>query len=343
MPTTYAVPNGRTVFTPSLFTSNGSTQVVDNTTSGTSGFKPDLLWIKTRNVVSPCYSLDSISGVDYVLTTNSTNAQSNLATFVNSFNTNGFTMGTGNYASTNTVVGWQWKAGGGTTNTNTSGTITSTTSVNQAAGFSVVSYTGNGVAGATIGHGLGATPSMVITKSRSSSQIWIVYHQAVGKSNYLELDSTAAQASASNWIDTSPTLITQNTTGASVNANGTTYIAYCWAQVPGFSSFGSYTGNGSANGPFIYTGFKPAYVMIKQYSSAGESWYIWDSSRSPYNSMTNILVANVSNAETTNAFPVNSLSNGFQIPTTWTGINGSGTGYIYIAFAENPSKYANAS
>jgi hypothetical protein len=332
------------------YAGNGtSSNTINNADNGTVGFKPDLVWAKDRTNAASNILVDSVRGVSNVLVSNSTGADQSLPSYITSLNSNGFSVGTSATdlnASANNYVAWQWQAGQGTTSSNTNGSITSTVSVNATAGFSIVSYTGNGVAGATIGHGLGAAPQFIIVKGRTNVNDWNVYHQALGNTQALFLDTTNGAVTNINlWNNTSPTssVITLGN-GNNGNQNTITYVAYCWAQVAGFSQFGSYTGNNSADGPFIYTGFRPKFVLFK---CAGNTsgWMIADTSRSPYNVSAAALFPNSSNAEYTVASDVgiDFLSNGIKIRGQGGETNYySGTQYIYAAFAENPFKYANA-
>jgi hypothetical protein len=319
-----------------LYTGTGTTNVIVNQGQ----FKPDLIWLKQRSVVGNHGLYDSIRGISNRLISNLTNAEASVP--LDSFNTNGFTT-TSNYNNLGeTIVGWQWQAGQGSTSSNTSGSITSTVSVNATAGFSVVTYTGNGATGATVGHGLGVAPKMVIVKQRSSTEAWVVGHQNLTGWNYIvNLNSTAAQFIPSTQCLGTPTS-TNIVVGpnAATNSNTATYVAYCWAEIAGFSKFGSYTGNGSADGPFVYTGFRPKYVLLK--STGVENWFVFDSSRNTYNVTTARLYPALSNAEDTNLNTLDLLSNGFKFRDTNVAWNGSGTTYIYMAFAENPFKNANA-
>ena len=277
---------------------------------------------------------------------NTTSAESSYG-ILPSINSNGFTVFTnGTYLASNesggTYVGWQWKAGG-TAVSNTAGTITSSVSANTTAGFSVVTYTGTG-ANATVGHGLGVAPSLVICKDRSAAQGWITYHISSGATNYLVLNATtAATASSTAWNNTAPTSSVFSV-GVNSGTGGLTdpYVAYCWAPVAGYSAFGSYTGNGSADGPFIYTGFRPRWLMIKRTDST-QNWIIVDTSRDTYNVANKRLFANLSDAEDT-GIPnyMDMVSNGFKCRDSNVSYNASGGTYIYAAFAENPLKYANA-
>ena len=311
------------------------------------GFKPDLVWMKSRNAARNHELVDSVRGTAYTLFSNLTNAEAS-DTRISSFNSNGFTYTTNsNSANTgDTDVAWQWQAGQGTTSSNTSGSITSTVSVNATAGFSVVTYTGNSTAGATVGHGLGVAPSFIIVKCRNFATEWYVKATAISgaSNNALKLQSTDAVTSAFNyWNSTAPTS-TVFTLGNDGGVNGAAnYVAYCWTPITGFSAFGSYTGNGSTNGPFVYVGFRPKFVIIKR-TDASDNWYTFDSARSGYNYANDALSPNLSDAEysgLTYNF-IDLLSNGFKMRDTYAGRNASGGTYIYAAFAENPFKNALA-
>ena len=359
MPTTYAIPNGRTVMDATLWTGDGSTN--RTMTTGTS-FKPDLIWIKQRSAGALSHILyDTIRGASTgstsaALVSNVNDAQganndNSTYGYLDSFTSSGFTTvrgsnGTTSYtnANGNTYVAWQWQAGQGTTTTNNLGSISSTTSVNATAGFSIATYTGNGTNGASIGHGLSATPAMVIIKQRSAANSWVTYNQGISSptNNFLVLEGTSATQSASGFLTPSSTLLTFTTSYGGTNGSAQTYVAYSWTPIAGFSQFGGYTGNGSTNGPFIYAGFRPKFVLIKQTDLAG-NWIIWDTSRSTYNQMQDYLVPNSSQAESNNVVvSMDALSNGFKFRCTDDDINGNGNTYIYMAFAENPFKYANA-
>lgn len=312
------------------------------------GFKPDLVWIKSRSNAFIHTLEDTVRGVSRYLDSASTAAEVNdPPNFITAFNPNGFTQAGNSAVGANgsTYVAWQWQAGQGSTSSNTQGSITSTVSVNQTAGFSIVTYTGTGSV-ATIGHGLGVAPAMIIIKARSATQSWLVYHQSIGNTGFVYLnETTAANFSINGWNNTSPTstVFTTGVNGLS-NQNGQTQVAYCWAQVAGFSAFGSYTGNGSYGGPFVYTGFRPKFVMLKMTSSTNP-WQMYDSSRDPYNYSYHILAANSSSAEDSSSgagVAIDLLSNGFKIRTDWADINTNGGSYIYMAWAENPFKFSNA-
>ncbi len=319
------------------YTGTGSNNSI--TLNGNSNLQPDLYWYKSRPNTNYHYLADSSRGTTKYIYPNDFLAEGTVASaYVTSFDTNGVTLGGGD-SGTNTngtsFANWVWKANGGTTVSNTDGDITSTVQVNQDAGFSIVTYTGNFTAAQTVGHGLGVRPDVVIIKNRDAGLSWVVWTSELTSGNFLKLNDTAAQSSSSriyqNGYTTSTFGIGANN---SVNKSGNNYIAYCFASKQGYSKFSSYVGNGNANGPFIYTGFKPAFVIMKNYS-VGASWHMVDNKRLDYNPTTKVLYANLSNAEGTED-RVDLLSNGFKLRTTNTEVNGNGYNIIYMAFAENP-------
>jgi hypothetical protein len=345
MPTTYAIPDGRTVMAATLYTGTGASLAVSNTVNGTS-FQPDWVWIKSRSNAYNNELYDVLRGVQKRLISNLTNAESTSTTALTAFNSNGFTQGgqTETGANGATYVAWQWKANGAGV-TNTAGTITSTVSANTTAGFSVATYTGNGSAGATFGHGLGVAPSFVIVKERGNANGWLCYHISTGNTGYLELDATLSFQTLSTFLNNttpSSSVVTLGTV-SNVNRNGGTFVAYCFAPVAGYSAFGSYTGNGSTDGPFVYLGFRPRWVMFKN-TTTGAGWLIFDSSRNTYNLTDLYLQANQANAEAGNSTdnPLDFLSNGFKLRYSNSATNASAEVYIYMAFAENPFKNALA-
>ena len=321
-------------FNTKLYTGNGSTQSITGV-----GFQPDWTWIKQRNGTGWHNVYDAVRGSTKRLQTNDTGAESTITNSITSFDSDGFSLGSNGdtNGSSNTTVAWNWKANG-TGSANTDGTINSTVSVNTTAGFSIVSYTGNATAGATIGHGLGSAPSMIIAKRRSAVENWGVYHKSMGASKYINLDTTTAeQSSTSRWNGTEPTSsVFSVNTHASVNGSGDTYIAYCFAEKTGYSKFGSYTGNGSASsGTFIYTGFKPAFVMVKRTDSTS-NWLLYDNRREGYNQTNDYLNPDNSNAEGGGDNYLDLLSNGFKTRVASQSINVSGASYSYMCFAEAP-------
>ena len=323
-------------FNTLLYTGTGSS----NSQTGL-GFQPDWLWIKRRSATNSHHIVDAVRGVGNAIASDLNNAE--YSSSVSSFDSDGFTV-TGNAAAANnsssTYAAWNWKANGAGSS-NTDGSInTTSTSVNTTSGFSISSYTGTGSA-ATIGHGLGSTPKMIIVKCRSNADTWAVYHESVGATKYMELDTTAvAQTSTQPWNDTAPTssLFTVGNWSAT-NGSGRTYIAYCFAEKKGFSKFGEYTGNGSTNGPFIYTGFKPAFIIYKGITGSADNWEMHDIKRETFNPVDRLLYPNATSAESDPASTTDRLdivSNGFKMRTGSADYNNSGTKYLYIAFAENP-------
>jgi len=307
-----------------------------------------LIWDKPRNAAYNNYLLDSVRGVSKYLISDSTATEASSTTYFTNFGTNSFTTGSGDWTSSTTVVDWIWAANG-SGSTNTAGSITSTVSANTTSGFSIVTYTGTGT-NATIGHGLGVAPSMIISKSRSNALDWDVYHSALGPNYWLRLNSTiAAVNNSAMWRNVSPTSTVWSIgTDTENNTNGATYVAYCFAEVAGYSKFGSYTGNGSSDGPFVFTGMRPAYVMVKNITGTQGNWVIYDTTRSTYNLSSAKLAANLSVAENDGAnlggdtIGIDILSNGFKIRTTGNNHNNSGETYIFAAFASAPLKYSLA-
>jgi hypothetical protein len=342
------IPNGATQFAATTYTGNGSSQTVVNTVNGTS-MQPDFLWIKGRSGATDHQLLDTVRGANGVLVSNSTAAETVYGAGQVVFNSNGFIVGGLGTMNTNaaTYVGWQWKANGTPAVTNTNGTIPSTISANPTAGFSIVTYTGTG-ANATVGHGLGIAPKMVIVKQRTalpSAQNWIVGHTSMGWGSWMWLDLTnGQQTNIVVWNNTAPTSSVFSVgTGNGVNVSTGTYVAYCFSEIAGYSKFGSYTGNGSVDGPFVYLGFRPRFILRKRTDTTSD-WLVQDSSRPGYNATTtytSVLYADTSGAETIYN-EVDILSNGFKIRASDAFGNASGGTYIYAAFAENPFNYSLA-
>jgi len=345
---TYNLPTptilqGNKYMDATLWTGNATTNVIVNQ----SQFKPDFAWIKGRGNAENHALFDSVRGANKNLASNTTAIEGTQTDMLMSFNSNGFTLGAdGNWQvnkAATTYVGWQWQAGQGSTSSNTSGSITSTVSVNTTAGFSVVTYTGNGTTGATIGHGLGVVPKMIIFKDRDSVTNWPVYHVSLGNATAVNVNQTNASFASSSFNSTTPTstLITLGGNGLDVNNTSKKMLAYCWAEINGFSKFGSYTGNGSADGSLIYTGFKPKFIMIKCTDTAGTAWVTYDTARDTYNVAGNILLPNSSSAELS-GYSLDILSNGFKHRQGGGDPNASGRNYIYACWASNPFKSSNA-
>jgi SPRY domain len=345
---TPTIKNGASYMAATTYTGTGSTQNIlnsNNTTTGVS-FKPDFVWIKSRSSARDHRLVDSVRGATNELYSDLTNAAATDANGLTSFNSNGFTVGSsaGYNNLSETLIAWQWQAGQGTTSSNTNGSITSTVSVNATAGFSIVTYTGNGTANSTVGHGLGVTPAMIIVKARNSSTYaWNSWHKSLTAGYYIQLNTTSPQDnSVSIFPSGGVTSTVWNTGGNAIynNGSGTTYVAYCFAAVAGFSAFGSYTGNGSTDGTFVYCGFRPRWIMLKSATNSA-NWFIRDTSRNPYNGADLALYPNTSDAEISGAV-YDILSNGFKVRSSATGVNGSGETMIYAAFSENPFNYSLA-
>ena len=314
-------------FNTKLYTGNGSTQNITGV-----GFQPDWTWTKKRNGTTGHRLVDAVRGATKALFSNGTNAESTEANGLTAFASDGYALGTdGNYNnSSDTYVSWNWLGANGTAS-NSDGSITATVSANQTAGFSIVSWTHDG-GNSTIGHGLGVAPKMIITKERNSTGSWNTFHDTTGNGHRLVLQGTNAKISTSVWNSTSPT-----SSVFSFNDGLTsTMIAYCFAEKQGYSKFGGWTGTGQSSGPFIYTGFRPAFLSWKMTSST-ENWYINDNKREPFNddAMT-VLYPNLTNADGALNDEIDLLSNGFRINGTNSAHNTDGATYIYWAFAEHP-------
>ena len=323
-----------------LYTGNDSaSRAITNT--GNSNLQPDLIWIKKRNAVRSHSLTDTSRGLNKRLQTDSDGSETTTTNNVLSAQSDGFTVGDNGSTNANndTYVAWQWKANGGTTSSNTSGSINSTVQVSATSGFSIISYIGNATSGATVGHGLGKTPKMIIIKRIDGTRNWFVYNVKMGATKAVFLDLTNAAATNSDyWNDTEPTsTVFSLGSDAKGNADGTSYIAYAFSDIQGFSKFGSYSGNNNADGPFVYTGFKPAWLLIKNYSNSGNGWTLTDNARSPLNQATKYLLANTSDSEATGV-NIDFLSNGFKLRAT---AQNESQSYIYMAFAQNPLVASN--
>jgi hypothetical protein len=325
---------------------SGTSAGGNNITDGLSLSSGGLLWVKNRNASGNHALIDSVRGITKRLISDTSNAEDTVSA-VTSFNANGFTL-QGSDGSFNlsgrTYVGWQWLANGSGVS-NTDGSITSTVSANTSAGFSVVTYTGNGTSGATVGHGLGVVPAMLIIKNRTTTPDWMVYHKnasATPQNGGMFLNRTDAFVTDSNYFNNTAPISTRFTVGGNdrVNTNGNNYVAYCFSQVAGYSAFGSYTGNGSTDGPFVFTGFRPKWIMWKN-ASTTSGWGMRDTSRNPSNVANLELAANADAAEVAGQ-GIDILSNGFKLRTADSWYNGNGNTMIYMAFAENPFKYSLA-
>ena len=329
-------------FQTALYTGTGSSQSITN--GGNSDLQPDLVWVKDRGATNDHKITDSsrLSSGNPTITleSNTNNAEYDDAdpAATTSFNSDGFTIGTnGNYnTNTNTYVAWQWKANGGTTSSNTTGDITTTVQANTTAGFSIMTWTSNNADNQTLGHGLGAAPEVFWVKLRNATGSWYCYHKGAAATHYISLNSDGAKVDNVIWGDTAPTssVITVDTN--SVSGSTPTALTYAWKEIQGYSKFGKYTGNNNADGTFVYTGFKPAFILIKRTDSSG-SWVLNDSTRNPTNQANNTLNPNENWVESTNDYyAMDILSNGFKLRKNSPEINGSNTTHVYMAFAEHP-------
>jgi hypothetical protein len=330
------------------YTGNAAARSLSNAVNNVS-FQPDLVWIKSRTPGATSHALfDSVRGATRYLSSNTTAIEVLNANTLPAFTADGFSLGTDTTlvnASANLYVAWQWKAGGAAVS-NTQGTITSQVSANTTAGFSIATYTGTGV-NATVGHGLGVAPKMVIVKRRAGAvSSWGTWHTSLSGNEYVLLDSVIAKTVLTTlWNSTVPnSSVISVGTDATVNALASTYVAYCFAEIAGFSKFGSYTGNGSADGPFVFCGFRPRFVMIKRTDVSGFDWFVYDSMRDIYNVSQNNLRPNTAGVESSQvANYIDFISSGFKLRGDNVGsINNTSGTYIFAAFAEVPSKYALA-
>ena len=332
-----AINKSTLYFNTKLWTGNST-----NSTAITGvGFQPDLAWIKNRSTTDNHALFDAIRGATYRIASNAATANTQATNSLASFDSDGFTLNDGGDANGNgeNIVGWNWKANGAGVS-NTDGSITSTVSVNTTSGVSISTYSGTGSA-ATIGHGLGAVPQVMIVKNTYQAEHWIVYHHKLDASapedKYIRLNDAGAVADFPMWNDTAPTSSVFSVgTSTSVNQAGGTFVAYCFAEKQGYSKFGSYVGNGNADGAFVYTGFKPAFLLIRSVSTT--NWNMFDNKRSAFNVADETLWANSTNSEATvgTSYGIDILSNGFKAKTVSSQVNNSNTVHIYMAFAEAP-------
>jgi hypothetical protein len=324
-------------FNSKLYTGNGGTQSITGI-----GFQPDMNWIKLRSTSSNHMNQDAVRGSTKHLHANTNDSEVTDVNGVTSFDTDGFSVGSnGNVNNNNsTIVSWNWKAGttgsGSTTGSGTSKTYNY--SVNTTSRFSITKYAGNGNSGHTIPHSLGTTPTLIMVKELNGNDYWRVYHPALTTNYNLYLNTTHAQDSAGDGYVTNVGSTTFGFGGSSntntVNQDGLDYIAYCFADVTGYSKFGSYKGNGNADGAFVYTGFKPAFVIVKRTNSTG-NWQLLDTKRLGYNVENRTIYPNSDIAEQ-DEDDADILSNGFKLRGTGTDVNGNGDTYIFMAFAEEP-------
>jgi hypothetical protein len=317
------------------------------TLDGSENMQPDWVWMKNRDQSVNHDLYDSVRGTTKYISSNKINAEATNADGLVGFNTDGFTVDTswGNISTGNSYVAWCWKAGGSASN-NTDGTTTVSLSLNLTAGFSIGTYTGTSAA-ATIGHGLGAVPHWIMIKNRSSgSRKWAIWHNDLsGTNKYLAIDRTDAELTdTATWNNTAHTSSVFASGGSGeVNQGSENFVFYAFKPIKGYSKFGSYTGNGNADGTFVYTGFKPAWLMIKQINSGGNDWLMYDNKRDTFNVANKLLVANANGTEATGqSFNyIDLLSNGFKLRGSDARNNGSGGTMIYMAFAESPFVNSN--
>ena len=321
-------------FNTKLYTGTGSS----NAQTGV-GFQPDWTWIKERASAGHDHNLfDAVRGVTKSIKSNTSGAQTTDAQDLKTFDSDGFTLGTNGGINENNVTfaSWNWKANGAGSS-NTDGSITSTVSASTTSGFSIVKWTAN-AGTATIGHGLNAVPKMIIVKSLANATTWMVQHSSLGSGKEIYLNNTSAANNSTAWNSTDPTSTVFTVTGGAgdgVNASGD-YVAYCFADIKGFSKFGSYVGNGNADGAFIYTGFKPAFVIIKRYDSGTLDWNMYDSKRLGYNGGDAPLFADLNNSESNDYGRIDFVSNGFKIRTSNDQLANNGGKFLYMCFAEAP-------
>ena len=319
--------NAKDHFNTVTYTGNGGNQTITGV-----GFTPDWVWFKSRDAGNSHALVDIVRGTTKVLYSDTTSGEQTIS--AQTFNSDGFALVQDSGANSinsngSTKVAWSWKAGNSAGSSNSDGSITSTVSANTTAGFSIVKWTGNGSA-ATIGHGLGAAPKVIFTKRYDGAYNWYTYHGGIGNGKYLLLEASDAEATTSGaWNNTSPTS-SVFTKGSGANTNGGTYIAYCFAPKPGFSAAGKYYGNSNANGQFVYTGFKPGLVIVKDRDT--NQWQQFDSKRGRNGAM-GFLYPDSTEAETATV-PMDILSNGFKFRDTSGARNGSGEQFTYLAVAE---------
>ena len=317
-------------FNTKLYTGNGGT----NAQTGV-GFQPDFTWIKARSNAENHNLFDAVRGVTKRIRSNGSEAEDTRTTSLTAFGTDGFTLGSGSQVNTNgwTFASWNWKANGAGS-ANTVGSVSSTVSVNATSGFSIVSWQGTD-ANASVGHGLSKAPTMVFYKTRGLGESWVVYNKQIGAGNKLILNDTSASSSSStnfqNGLDPNNSVFY---VGANATNKNTPMIAYCFTDVQGYSKIGSYTGNANADGTFVYTGFKPAWLMVKN-TATTSSWEVWDAKRNTFNPTAKSIFPDGAGAEYDYTNRVDLLSNGFKLRTT-SSPNGSGNTHIYMAFAEAP-------
>ena len=315
-------------FDTTLITGNGSTQDITGL-----GFQPDWIWMKRRNATGHNRLIDAVRGSNKLIQSDLSNAEGTDATYVTSFNSDGWSIGTNTdiNATGGTAVGWSWLGANGTAS-NTDGSTTSTVSANTTSGFSIVTWTVPSSGSATVGHGLGAVPKMIISKSRSNATDWEVHHTSLANTQTIQLNSGNAAGTNNAYNDTDPTSSVFSVTASGFGADRT-MVSYCFAEKKGYSKFGIYTSNNNADGTFVYTGFRPAFIILKNSTSGGTNWHSYDNKRLGYNVDNNSLLPSSSNAEST-ADQIDILSNGFKLRYVGDNNNGSDN-IIYMAFGQS--------
>ena len=322
-----------------LWTGNATNRTIDLDENAT--MQPDFSWVKSRSNTYEPYLQNSTSGTSKYLRSHSSASEQN-GTIV-TYNSSGFGIGSGAENNTNntTNVGWFWKANGGTTSSMTGGNINSVVQANQTAGFSIVTWSGNDATGQSVNHGLGATPTFIMAKRTNGTADWYVYHRSLGNTKHMHLNNQNAVSTTSDWGNYGPDANSFYTNNTGTCISGQDYIAFCFAPIQGYSKFDYYTGTGNADGPFVYCGFKPGLVIIRNTTNSGYLWWMLDSKRPGFNFTDQILYTDGTYAEydgsghATN-MGIDILSNGFKVKTTNTAINNDGSNNIYMAWAENP-------
>jgi hypothetical protein len=335
--------DGSENFNTVLYTGNASTNAITGV-----GFSPDWLWLKKRGASGHHFLFDEVRGADKQLKSSISDAETSHSNYLASFDADGFTIGSDSDTNANSVthVAWNWLAGTAFSNDASAtsvGTIDSSGQVNTTAGFSIIKYTGNGATGATVAHGLSSALQFYIIKNRDAGFSWTGYHEALGAGNYIQLDSTGAASSTSDWNSTAPTSSVFTVSGdeGRINKSGTDYIAYCFHSVEGYSKVGSFVGNGNADGTFVPLNFRASWILMKR-SDGSENWLIYDTERDPHNVTDEALLPNSTSASGGSANAMDILSNGFKLRATSGSLNASGGNYIYLAFASQPFKFSNA-
>ena len=327
------IPKSSAYFTPTLYVGNGGTKTVTGIP-----FEPDMTWLKNRSVTGDNEIYDKLRGVGYRIYPNTSTGQDDLGSQgLSAWTSDGFTVGNNGAlnGNGNNQVSWNWKANG-SGSANTDGSINSTVSVNTTSGFSISTYTGNGTSGATIGHGLGVAPAVVLVKRLNATSDWVMYHKGMGASKFIVLNTTAAEASSAGiFYNTAPTsdIFYVGSDGAT-NASGGTYVAYCFAEIQGYSAFGKYRGNANASdGTFVNCGFRPSMVIQKRLDGS-DNWFIFDEKRDGFNEDNEYLFPNLTQAESSGVNRVDLFSNGFKLTTADGGNNANGGPYLYMAFGQ---------